>query len=659
MNRLGLLLLPLSISVLANDLRDLPSWAARATMAASGDPEPSEADAWVLLDRTEFAYVGDGEIRIHRFRVVKVLDDRGLGEASYFLFGLGGGKSKVRRLRGWNLRPDGDLTRLDTEAVVTVDADLGGEITTAVATGVRLPRAMKGSILAFESLESLRHPMGPTAVAGIMQRHPVRRWELEAAASGGWFTDLKNVSIQLDVRHTEPWLKNPEVVPGRSVKADAIPAIPKDEGASPHPRNTFPSVMIRFQDPDFREGPSTESWDKLAEWVNQQYQPRFQPSKPVDTSGMEIREALKAISRWMVKELTYKQVYLSPDRGWFPDPGPEVVRHRYGDCKDLTCCLLSEVKGLNLEVHPVLALIGHGFIEEDEVPNPNLFDHVISAIRLERSLGFPAEIDTPQGRFLLVDPTSRLTPLGLLPAYLRDRRVMICTSRGSAWVRIPTSAVEIPSGRISLEGEVDASRKCTANLRVLETGDLFGLRNAMLQEGDKGIQQRLTLVLGLSPTAILEIDRIGDPLDLSQPFAVIVRVVQPGALRSESNGETLVAWGLPLVPQIIQKAGVARRLPVQVNLQGRLEFQATYRFPWPVEPLLPELAINSPFRTLDWTAKVQREGPASRVTLRCTQELRPTFFDDKAREKGLAEWKRDRLQVLRLHRDGVTLLHAD
>ncbi|WP_257312535.1 hypothetical protein [Geothrix fuzhouensis] len=588
-----------------------------------------------------------------------MLDDRGLGEASYFLFGLGGGKSKVRRLKGWNLRPDGDLTQLDTDAVVTLDGDLSGEITTAVATGFRLPRAMKGSILAFESLESLRHPMGPTAVAGIMQRHPVRRWELEAAASGGWFTDLKNVSIQLDVRHAEPWLKNPQVVPGRFVKADAIPAIPKDEGASSHPRNTFPSVTIRFLDPDFREGPSTENWDKLAEWVDQQYQPRFQPSKPMDTRGMEIREALKTISRWMAKELTYKQVYLSPDRGWFPDPGPEVVRHRYGDCKDLTCCLLSEAKGLDLEVHPVLALIGHGLIEEDEVPSPNVFDHAIGAIKLEKSLGFPAEIGTPQGRFLLVDPTSRLTPLGLLPAYLRDQRVMICTSRGAVWVRIPTSAVEVPAGWISLEGEVDTARKCTAKLRVVETGDLFGLRNGMLKEGDKGIQQRLAAVLDLSPAATLEIDRIGDPLDLSQPFTVTAKVVQPGALRPEANGETLVAWGLPPVPQIIQKVGVARRLPVLVRLQGRLELQATYHLPWVVEPLLPRLTIDSPFRTLNWTAKVQREGPASRVTLRCTQELRPAFFDDKAREQGLAEWKRDRAQVLRLHRDGVALSHAD
>ncbi|WP_243383929.1 hypothetical protein [Geothrix alkalitolerans] len=566
--------------------------------------------------------------------------------------------SKVRRLRGWNLRPDGDLTQLDTEAVVTLDADLGGEITTAVATGARLPRVMKGSVLAFESQESLRHPMGPTATAGIMQRHPVRRWELEAAAPGGWFSSPQNVSVQLDVRHMDPWLKNPEVMPGRFVKAESIPAIPKDEGASPHSRNAFPSVTIRFQDPDFREGPSTENWDKLAEWVDQQYQPRFRPSRPLDTRGMETGEALKAISRWMAKELTYKQVYLSPDRGWFPDPGPEVVRHRYGDCKDLTCCLLSEAKGLDLEVHPVLALIGHGFIEDSEVPNPNLFDHVISAIKLEKSLGFPAEMDTPQGRFLLVDPTSRLTPLGRLPAYLQDQRVMICTSRGAAWVRIPASAVEVPSARVLLEGEVDASRTCRAKLRFLETGDRFGLRSAMLKEGARGILQRLTTVLELVPAAILEIERTGDPLDLSQPFVVTAKVTQPGALRSLPNGETLVTWGLPAVPQIIQKVGVARMLPVQTRLQGRLEFQATYLLPWVVEPLLPELTLDSPFRTLNWTAKAQREGSSSKLTLRCTHELRPALFDDKAREKGLAEWKQDRAQVLRLHRDGVTLLHT-
>ncbi|HJW72602.1 MAG TPA: hypothetical protein VJ486_07065 [Geothrix sp.] len=642
-----------SLSLLAQDFRKLPDWAAREALAASMETAPTEADAWVLLDRTEFTYVGNGEIRMHRFRVVKVLDDRGLEEAYYSLRSLGGKASKVKRLKGWNLRPDGELIRLDTDSAVTVDGDTRGEISTSVVTGAQLYRAVKGSILAFESLESLHHPMGPTAIAGIMEEHPVRRWELEAIASGGWFTSLKDVAVKLDTRHLEPWISTPEVIPGKSVKATSVPAIPKQEDAAPYARNALPSVLVRFQDPAFLNTPSTETWDELAKWVDAQYQVRFQPSRPIATGGKGTRESLQAIHNWMAKEFTYKQVYVSPERGWLPDPGPEVVRHRYGDCKDLTCCLLSEAKGIGLEVHPVMALIGHGFIEEGEAPSFTTFDHVISAIKLPASLGFPAEVDTPQGHFLLVDPTSRLTPLGLLPASHRDRRVMICTPGGAAWVRVPVSATQRPSSIITIDGEIDAVRNGTAKVAVQETANHLGLREALLTEGTKGLRVRLFTFLDLSPTASLEIESVGDPLDLDKPFLVSTKLVQADALRLEGKDEVLVSWGMPTAPRLIQKSGQRRQFPVVSTRQGRLEFKATYRFPFAVKPLLPKADLETPFRTLHWVSQSTAEAGKNSVSIGFTQEFRPVYFDFKEREKGATAWKNERSQILRLRSDGL------
>lgn len=659
MSRRALLIGLLSLGLFAQNFRRLPEWAAQTVMAASAESEPSGADAWVLLDRTEIAYVGDGEIRTHRLRVVKVLDDRGLGEASYILSELGGKASKVKRLKGWNLRPDGELTQLDIDSAVTLDSDSEGMISTFLVTGARLPRVVKGSILAFESVESLRHPMGPSALTGIMQKHPVRRWELEAVASGGWFTDLKRVAVRMDVRHLDPWIKVPVVVSDKSVRAYAIPAIPKHEDAAPHARNALPSILIRFLDPDFVEGPSTESWDTVAKWIDLQYQPRFQPSRLMGESGKGIQESLEAVHQWMVKELIYKQVYLSPERGWLPDPGPEVVRHRYGDCKDLTCCLLSEAKGLGLEVHPVMALIAHGFIEEDEIPSPTAFDHVLSAIKLKESLGWPAEVDTSVGRFLLVDPTSRFTPLGQLPAYLRAQRVMICTPGGAVWVRIPATAVQAPTCLISLEGEVNLSRTCHAELTFQETADQLGLREAMRSKGPKGLRDRLMAFLGLPPSASMEVGSAGDPLDLSRPFTVSVTVTQPGALRREGQDEVMVAWGLPPLPPAIQKPGQARQFPVEDVRQGRLELKATYRLPFPVRPLLPAMEVETPFQKLCWTAQAGQTGDRHLITLAFVQDRRPAYFDFNARDTGLREWRKDRSLILRLHDEGVAFLRAD
>lgn len=649
----------LSTGLHSQDLKQLPVWVARVAQAAASEPAPLEADAWILLDRTEIAYVGDGEIRTHRFRVVKILDDRGLGEAVYALRGLGGKASKVKRLLGWNLRPDGDLVKLDMDSAVTVDGDSEGEISTGVLTAAQLPRVVKGSLLAFESLESIHHPMGPTAVTGLMENNPVRQWELEAVASGGWFTNLSYVVVRMDVRHLEPWAPAPEIIQGKSIKVRGLPAIPRHEDASPHARNSLPTVLVRFQDPGLINAPSTESWDSLASWVDGQYQKRFQASRLVDSTHLGTKAFLEAVHSWMTKELSYKQVYLTPQRGWIPDLGPEIVRHRYGDCKDLTCCLLSEAKGFGLEVHPVMAMIGHGFIEDGEAPSFASFDHVISAIALKESLGFPAEVDTPQGRFLLVDPTSRLTPLGWLPAVHRDRRVMVCTPRGALWVTVPASAVQLPATLITIQGEVDAAGAATATLAFQETANHLGLREAARAEGHQGLRDLLMPFLDLAPTATFKIQSAGDPLDLSKPFSASVVVTQIGALRREGHDEVLVNWGMPSAPRIIQKPGMERHFPVESTRQGRLELNATYRLPFAVEALLPTLDLKTAFSTLLWKVETLSEGGHPSVQFHCTQVFEPVYFDFRGRETGVREWKKDRSQLVRLRLDGLSFARKE
>lgn len=642
-----------SLGLCAQDFRQLPTWAAVPAQAAAGEGEPQDADAWVLLERTEMAYAGNGEIRTRRFRVVKVLTERGLKEATYAIGGLGGRASKVKRLKGWNLRPDGDLIKLDTDSAVTLDADREGEISTQTLTATQLPRVVSGSILAFESLESTRHPMGPTAETYLMEPNPVRRWELEVATSGGWFSDLSQVLVRMDARHLEPWVSSPELVPGKSVKISHLPAIPRAEGGAPAPRNMLPSVLVRFQDPAFRDGPPTGSWDALAAWVDARYQDRFLPSRILDGSKRDTKDALLAIHAWMVKELTYKQVYLTPERGWIPDPGPEVVRHRYGDCKDLSCCLLSEAKGLGLEVHPVMALIGHGRIEDGEEPSYRSFDHVISAIGLKNSLGFPAEVETAQGRFLLVDPTSRLTPLGVLPAAHLNRRVMICTPSGALWVSIPASAVQVPGTRTRIFGEVAADRALAARLSIEETADHWGFRGAAASQGRKALQEHLVRWLDLPPTATLAIQTNSDPWDLSAPFTFEATVRLEEALRREGPDEVLPAWGMPGVPASIQQPGRARWFPVESNRVGSTHLEATYRLPYPLIPVLPSMKVNTAFRTLQWKAESLVEGDQQAIRIQLSQSMATASFGFNFRDKGAASWKEDRSQVVRLLNDGL------
>lgn len=634
----GLLLgLALAWTLAGQDLGKLPDWARSA--AAAAEPAPAGADAWVLLQRYEVAYLGGGDVRVRRLRLVRILGERGLIERGYGFFSLGGRASKVQKIKGWNLRPDGELVKVDTVVTIQNEADK------VVGTG--LERVMKGSLVAFEAVEVERHPMGPTWDLGLMERHPVRTWELAVTREEGWTTDLKNVAVRVETRHFAPWLPVP--APGQGFTVSAVPPLPRDEGARPHPDDTLPKVNVTFLDPALTGSPSLASWDPYAQWYFHQFAEKQAPSKVAPAAAPGPLAALQAIHRWMSREMTYKQLYLSPERGWIPDPGPEVLRKRYGDCKDLTCLFLSEAQGAGLRGCPVLARINEGHVEEEPLPRP-IFNHVIAAIQLEASLGLGAEVATAQGRFLLVDPTDRTTPLGLLHLAHLGRRVLICTGQGAVWVTVPASAVFQPVARLTLEGSVNFAGGLTAVLRISETADAMGLRQAVLALGPARLDAFLREQwLSVPPTGRLVVKRQGDPLDQDHPFEVELELYHPQGFTRSGQEAALVAWGLPPVPAQILKAGRKRQYPVVQGAEPRWEFTATLKLPYRVEPVLGSLTGATAFRRFQWQATV-REG-----TLRVafSQDRPEASFPFERRDQGVAEWNRDRSAMKTLLEDGL------
>ncbi len=650
--KIGLAMM-LSLAASAQDLGKLPEWARLAAQEVAGKPMPG-ADAWIVLDRTEMAYTGDGEIRTRKFRLAKILTERGVNEAGYWLHGLGGKASKVKKLRGWNLRPDGELEKLSDENILNTNQSSNESITTRTVSLAVLPRATKGSWIAFESHEMFTYPTGPTDEIWVLESHPIHRWELALAKQEGWFTNLKQVSVHLQPNRFEPWIKDVAVQPEQSLRAFDLPAIPEGEGAHPSFRDVLPSVRVCFEDPTLTGMPSSRSWDEMARFYAERYQARYSTKTEMGIREKDPAMVLQAIRRWMAKEMSYRQVYLSPERGWIPEYVPETLRKRYGDCKDLATCFISEVRFAGMQAYPVLARINEGHARETDPVSSNSFNHVIVAVKLEKSLGFPAEVETPQGRFLIVDPTDRMAPLGSLQSGHRDREVMICREASALWVRIPASAVKLPRSRTDLTGQVTISGRLDANVTLVEDGDALGLRQACLDGGAHKIHDYiLESLIDLPPTGSLEVQKVGDPFDVDQPFEVTYKISHPDGFHRQMDEATLVALGLPQVGDPIQKPGKPRQFPVEVRAAGHREFHATLQVPWVVAPVLPTLSIQTPFRTADWKAKATPNNGGCVLELSFQQQRKDAFFVSPDQEKGVAEWKRDRGQLRILHQDGL------
>jgi hypothetical protein len=637
----------------AQDLTRLPDWAAQAARDAAGDHAPADADAWVLLDRTEIAYTGDGEIRRRRFRLVKVLGERGVNQGVFAIHGLGGKGNKVKKLKGWNLRPDGELVKLDSDNVVSLNDVTDAEYSTDTLTGAVLERVIKGSLVAFESMEAMQNPVGPVAGTNLLESIPVRRWELDVAKKEGWFTNLQTVEVRIDRRHFQPWITQVEPLGASGLRVANLPALPKDEGGHPHLSNLLPGVRVRFLDPALQTARMWGAWDDLARWTAGYYAPFLAPPAVADLQGRKGIEGLRALWAWMARSFTYKQVYLTPERGWVPEGAAEVGRKRYGDCKDLSAFFMAEAKGLGYTPAPALARINEGEIEDGDPPFP-VFNHVIAALRLDASLGLPAEVETPHGRFLLADATDPFTPLGYLGSGHRGRRVMICLPDGGQWAAIPDAAILPDRLELNLDGAVKGTT-LRATLTLKETGRYWGLRAIAHRGGAKAVRENLMEHhFDLPATAQIEVSRLGDPFALDRPFEVEVKITHPEGFHRNSGEWDLASWGIPDPPALIQKTGVPRRYPVASLASGGLAYRAVLDLPVKVRPILPELRGDTPFRTFAWKAQAEPSPAGTRVQLSLDHAYKPATFGFEQRDKGLQAWKQDRGLVKALREDGLS-----
>ena len=633
----------------AQGFKKLPDWALPSYLASRSIPKPEDADDWVLLDRTEFAYTGDGALVVHHCLLVEVLTDQGVGAGVFVLSGLGGGVSKVKKLKGWNLRPDGDMVKLDRDDVVVIDklGDSNG-VTNERMTGAGLGRVVRGSVVAFESIQVETNPTGPYDITGVMRVFPIFRWEFTAAKKEGWFTNLKQVTLRLELLHFAPWIPFPNVVSGVSISADNIPALPRGESAVPNGWNILPRVHVEFLDPSLNGTMDASSWDGIASWEEGVFRDK---AKPWAIPGLPVAtgvEALESIHQWMDSQMTYKQVYLAPERGWTPLPADQVIRRRYGDCKDLASCFIAAARSAGFEAFPVLARIGEGRIGRGEPINPFCFNHVVAAIRLKKTLHLPSEVETPAGRFLLVDPTARLTPLGLLPGDHSQGRLMICAGGKGLWIDVPDAAVERPELHAVLTASADLDGRLRGTLKVVESANARGLRAGAVNLDPEEYQRFIfSNFLALPSNAHVQMLRHTDPFDVSKPFEAEIRIDDPKGFEIHGAEWDLDPMGIfRMVPPLIQRIGKARDYPVEFLGRETFEAQAEISVSANLSPMLAHRGGDTPFHTYIWDAQAQsKKGGGTFLRLSYRDQYKSAYFGFETKDAGVAEWAKYRHQM--------------
>nr|WP_320133979.1 hypothetical protein [uncultured Holophaga sp.] len=630
-----------------SDLRDLPTWVQAGVARAADTPTPQDADAWAISRDVRVSYAEQGRFRVRERRVVRILSDQSIVSAGWYFAWGKSAKEGVRSLKGWNLRPDGELTRMSRNDLISVDADQNGEATQAVGRIGWLKGVVRGSLVAYEA-ESTVSALGCSFPIFLLEEVPTAHLEvtLEAESGGG------KPTLNLETRHFEPWFLPPP--PGTThLSLDNLPALNKQERGVPDERTWHPCLWISTMDPDLKGAPRAGSWDALATWMFRQEASRLNTTWPFPAAPTGKRAALSELLAWIQREFRYQQLYLTPDRAWIPQDANTTRRLRFGDCKDLATLFLACASAQGMGGMPALARIGESPLQQDEPASAWAFNHAIAAILLPESLGLPAEVKTPIGRLLLVDPTSKFTPLGYLPSAYRNGHVMVCTDQGAQWVHIPESAIE-PSGLdVHVQGTWEGGHS-VLHLVFKETGNQQGLRSSSFLRGPQPLRKHLVRLLDLPPTAAFTVDQTGDPLDLDQPFTMTCTLVTD-PLPSVGREFQLLNLGFPPIPDPVQPRGQARQLPLflkghdvrhlhlDLDLRGRT-----------LVPMTSGGKLETPFRQLTWRAAVQD----GHYHLDMDQQSLDASWDMAHREEGVSAQRKDRNALRALLEEAQTLTAA-
>lgn len=202
-------------------------------------------------------------------------------------------------------------------------------------------------------------------------------------------------------------------------------------------------------------------------------------------------ERVEAVCNRIVEDVRYVAVGLE-GQGWTPRPPSEVLRTKYGDCKDMTMLAVTLLQSLNIDAQPALLMTrSYGTLDTTLVA-PSSMNHMILAV------------DTP-GKRHWVDLTAGAVKLGALPSGDRGAQALLLSEQGSRFETIPAATSEMNEVSRSLRISIDADGMARGQLEEIYGGDLALSHSAFSRRvtRDEMKEALESLVQEICPHAVL------------------------------------------------------------------------------------------------------------------------------------------------------------
>ena len=280
------------------------------------------------------------------------------------------------------------------------------------------------------------------------------------------------------------------------------------------------------------------SWDEFFQWWWKEVESKTEPDETIMekvnqlTANLDTNLAkLQALFDYVKREIRYVSLSIEKS-GYVPEAASEVMKNKYGDCKDKSTLLISMLKAAGILSYYVLVPT-HGIPDlVSSFPYPFQFNHCIVAVETGENYTF-------------LDPTASTTSFAHLPNPDQGRRAVLMKDGDPVFCKTPLE--QSSASGIACLLEIDLNPKGSAKIGLYM--EFFGCDEASVRDVfiNSNSTETKELLRGLArtvcPQAELTEYELSDPFDFKQRFQV--------NLKAHTENYCLSAGDLLITPELI------------------------------------------------------------------------------------------------------------
>ena len=598
---------------------------------------PPDTEAVVLLDERTTSVDAGGALTTACRRAIRVLRPSG-AEAAGRLVLAEAYDTKVKAMAGWVVNPSGSPRQATMKEVISSSLAPDTLYMDVKLMMLIVPEVDAGSVVGFEWRE-VRTPPALEDAVEFQDEFPVLRSRYTLAlppgceASFSWIAWPAVPAIKAPGSPHTTW----------TFEITGIPAV-GDEPRMPDERAVAGRLIVRVKAPV--AGPLFfDGWADMGAWYGKLSGPRRVPGDTVAAKARELTAGaadplskIAALARFVQKDIRYVSVQIGIG-GFQPHFAADILKNRYGDCKDKATLLAALLEAAGIDSHYLIVNTSRGVVTPDSPVSLYGFNHAILAVRLPDDVpdaGLDSLVRHPRlGRLLVFDPTMPTTPLGRLPYYLQANTALLVDGSGGELVLLPSprpegNAIE-RTGRLVLTGDGTLSGEFREKRRGAAADSLrYQMQAASEADRRKYLETFLSQSLGAFTLQGFE---FGDLDNAGSDLVVSYRVVAPAY--AKRAGDYLVlrprVVGTKTI-DLVSRDKKPRRHPIdlETTLFACDEFTVELPHGYAVEGIPSPLELDAGFATYRSRSETSGGSLVYRREYRLIEPLLPASRFDQA-----------------------------